>query len=198
MLDKTDVLQCWRGLEGPICCDDLNLSVVLRKGGHRICYVPGSMAMRKPPEHEETLSDVLRFTNRQLLHAWWAQRGLFWCIFVPSGLETLSFLAALCVVWWQPLAVLALSLPLIDILSLWGASLRLESTDPEGRILPGSLQKAVLKGGAYGSLLATINCLTAMVTTRMNWGGIEYTPKAVVGYTEHDSWRAKKADPELG
>ncbi len=191
MLDKTDVLRRWQGLEGPICCDDLNLSVALRKGGHRICYVPGPMAMRMPPEQEESLSTVLHFTNRQLLHAWWAQRDLFWHIFVPTGLETLSFLAALCVVWWQPLAALALSLPLIDILSLWGASLRLESMDLEGRIPPGSLRKAVLKGGAYGSLLATINCLTAMATTRMNWGGVEYTPKTVIGYTENDSWRAK-------
>jgi cellulose synthase/poly-beta-1,6-N-acetylglucosamine synthase-like glycosyltransferase len=197
ILEQTDALDRWKGLLGSISSDDLNLSVALRRGRYRRCYVPGCKAVRRPPHKRETWAEVLRFTNRQLLHTWWVRKDLWLAAFLSHGVKSLAILGSLCIAWLQPVALLALIAPIMDtagflltVYTLWS----LDSSNPE---LHRSLRKAGLLAGPLPGLLAGVNLITAVTKIRMRWGGVEYTRRAVVGYTRDDSWRAVRTDKDV-
>jgi cellulose synthase/poly-beta-1,6-N-acetylglucosamine synthase-like glycosyltransferase len=190
ILEQTDALDRWKGLRGSISSDDLNLSVALRLARYRTCYVPGCKAIRRPPRERETWSAVLRFTNRQVLHTWWSRKDLWLAAFMSHGVKSLAILGALCIAWLQPVALLALIAPLIDTSGFLLTVHTLQSLDSSNPQLHRSSYNAVLLAGALAPLLAGLNLITAVAKTRMCWGGVEYTCRAVVGYTEDDSWRA--------
>ncbi len=184
VLENTDVLDRWKGLKGSISSDDLNLSLALRQHGYRTCYVPGCKALRKPPQKRETLSDVLRFTNRQLLHVCWTRKDLWLATFMTHGMESLALLGSLCIVWLQPIALLALIAPVLNIIGFFLLNRSVQSVAKSDRKLYRSLQKAILLVGVLMPILATINAIVAVFRVRMVWGGIEYTRRAVIGYTK--------------
>jgi len=191
ILEKTDVLDRWKGLKGSISSDDLNLSVALKLGHYRVSYVPGHKALRSPPKEGETWSDVLRFTNRQLLHTWWSRRDLWLAAFMTEGMKSIALLGALGIAWLQPVALLALCVPILDILRFSLVVAALRSLDSSNRPFLHSQQKAILAAGPLPSLLCIINTVAAATRTHMEWGGVKYTYRTVVGYTEDDSWRAR-------
>ena len=145
--------------------------------------------MRVPPKEGETWSDVLKFTNRQCLHAWWSRRAL-WLVVFMEGMKSIALLGALAIAWLQPVALLALCVPIMDILRFSLVVAALRSLDSSNRPFLKSQQKAILAAGPLPSLLCIINTVAAATRTHMRWGGVEYTYTTVVGYTEDDSWRA--------
>jgi len=197
ILEQTDALDRWKGLRGSISSDDLNLSIALRRGRYHRCYVPGCKAMRKPPHGRETWSDVLRFTNRQLLHTWWARKDLWLAAFLSHGVKSFAILGSLCIAWLQPAALLVLFAPMMDTAGFLLTVHTLRSMDSSNSELYRSLRKAVLLAGPLAPILGAINLITAMIKTRMRWGGVEYTRTAVVGYTRDDSWRAVRSDKDV-
>lgn len=197
ILEQTDALDRWKGLQGSISSDDLNLSVALRRGRYRRCYVPGFKAIRRPPHERETWSDVLRFTNRQILHTWWARKDLWLAAFLSHGVKSLAVLSSLCIAWLQPVALFGLIAPVMDTVGFLLTVYTLRSLDSPDLQLHRSLRKAVLLAGPLAPILGAINLITAMVKTRMRWGGVEYTRTAVLGYTRDDSWRAVRSDKDV-
>ncbi|MBN2315356.1 MAG: glycosyltransferase family 2 protein [Sedimentisphaerales bacterium] len=196
VLETTDLLERWKGEKGPIFSDDINLSVALRGGGYRTCYVPGARAVCKKPRRRETWSNVLRFTNRQLLHVWSARKDLWLIVLLTHGFKSLALIGALCVAWWHPAGLLALTVPLIDIFSFLVSLRSLRRFDPSNEQLYESLRRIIPRGAPLAPILATINTLLVCFTTQMRWGGVAYTRRTVVGYTGDDSWRTnKRAEP---
>jgi len=190
VLEKTDVVERWKGRKGSISTDDLNLSVALREIHHGICFVPGAMAMSRPPEKSQTFRDTLRFMNRQMLHSRWVQKNLFWTIFVICGSKSLALLGALCLVWWHPFLISILMTPLIEILCLWWINKTLESITPHQRLNRGCLYPAILFGGGFTQLLTGFVALRVLIMDSFEWSGVTYSYRKVLGYSEDRSWRA--------
>jgi len=196
VLETTDVLDRWKGKKRLSFSDDLNLSVALRRAGYRTCYVPGARAVRKAVRRRETWSDVLRFTNRQLLHVWWTRKDLWLIVLLSHGLKSLALIGALGIARWQPAGLLALIVPLMDIVAFRVSLRSLRRFDPSQEQLYESLRRIIPRGAPPAPILALINTLAACVTTRMRWGGVVYTRRTVVGYTDDDSWRTdERAEP---
>lgn len=187
ILERTDILDRWKGLKGSISSDDLNLSIALRQSDYHVRYVPGCKALRKPPQRRENWADVLRFTNRQLLHTWWSRKDLWLVVFITHGMKSLALLGSLCIAWLEPLALLAMIAPLMDIVGFWLLNSSLRLVDKSNRELHQSLQKAILLAGSIAPVVATINAIIALTRTRMQWSGIEYTRRTVIGYTSDNA-----------
>jgi len=192
VFETADVLRRWDGQEGFIANDDLNLSVALRRHGYRTLFAPDCLLLRHPPVSKENWRDVLRFTNRQLSHVWWVRKDLWLTVLLTHGIKTLALFSALVVAWWQPIGLLALIVPLIDIVNGWVIE----------NVLSGELREEVdirkarwkvIFASPIASSLGALNTLTAPLRRRMRWGGVEYAKRTVVGYTGDFSWRNNEA-----
>ena len=197
VLEKTDVLARWKGIKGSITCDDLNLSVALRRTRYRISHVPGYKAVRSP-RAGETWSDVLGFTNRQVLHMWWTRRDLWLAASMIHGVKSIALLCALGIAWFQPVALVALCAPAMDLAGFALGIYTLRSLDHSDRSFLRSQRKAVLVGGSLAPLLWMINTIVATTRSHMQWGGVDYTYRTVEGYTTNTSWRTDRSSQATG
>jgi len=182
VFETAEVLRHWDGTEGFIANDDLNLTIALRRHGYDVRFVPDCLLLRRPPAIREDWRAVLRFTNRQLLHVWWVRRDLWLVGLLTQGIKTLAVLCSLIVAWWQPIGLLALMAPLMDIFSGWIAANALSSEAPQAAEVRQALRKVILFA-PLASGLGTINILTTLVRRRMRWGGVEYSKRTVIGRT---------------
>jgi cellulose synthase/poly-beta-1,6-N-acetylglucosamine synthase-like glycosyltransferase len=188
ILDTTDILDRWRGLKGSISSDDLNLSAALKLAGRRVAYVPGYKALTNPPSERETWSDVLRFTNRQLLHTWWSHRSLWIAAFMTESMKSIALLSALSIAWFQPAALWALCVLATDMAGSALVVHSLRSLDPSNRKFLRSLQGAAWTA-PLASMVCLVNTIAAVMSKSMKWAGVEYTYRTVLGYTRDHSWR---------
>lgn len=190
VLDKTDVIERWKGKKGSISTDDLNLSIALRKADYNIYFVPGGSAISKPPEQSQSFRNILRFMNRQMLHCRWVQKNLFWTVFVVCVSKSIALIAALCLLWWYPVLIFILLTPLIEILSLLWINKTLESITPPQRLKRGHLTRAILLGGGFTQLLTGLICMRILTVNRFEWSGVVYSYRKVLGYSDDRSWRS--------
>ena len=194
-----------------ITTDDMNIYNALRSQGYKSLFVPDCIVLRHPPKHKESLFNVIGFTNRQVLQTWWTTKSI-WVLMCNIGIRLPMLLCALVIAWWYPWCLLALLSIVIDI--FMGIFALKTVIDAEPR-LSAKLIFWIMKsnGNRVGRLtqpeirihvnfwivllpiitpfVVTLNTLTVPFVRKMDWSGIAYTRRKVLGYTGDFSWRAQ-------
>jgi len=204
-----------RSLEGQEGCsittDDMNILNALRSRGYETLFVPDCLVLRHPPAKKETLAHVITFTNRQVLQTWWTTKAI-WVFLSNIGIRLPMLLCALVIAWWHPWCLLALLSIVIDVIMGITALKTVIDTEPRlsaklifwimkskgaiaGRLLQPEIRIQVnfwiVLLPIVTPLVVTINSTVVPFFKKMQWSGIEYTRRKVIGYTGDFSWRAK-------
>lgn len=194
-----------------ITTDDMNILNALREQGYETLFVPDCIVLRHPPGKKENLANVITFTNRQVLQTWWTTK-VIWIFLSNIGIRLPMLLCALVIAWWYPWCLLALLSIAIDV--IMGITALKTIIDAEPRLSAKLIFWVLNSNGNHSSclpeppimihvnfwvillpivtpLVVTINSIVVPFFRKMQWSGIEYTRRKVVGYTGNFSWRAK-------
>jgi len=190
--------------------EDMNIYCALREQGYKMLFVPDCFVPRHPPLKKENFVDVLNFTNRQILQICWTSKAIL-LIATSIGLRLPLLLFALIIAWWHPFCLVGLLSIAIDIIMgiimldtiitaeprfsfrIFSRKLKPRSFQPDRLPAPElkiDLSFWVVLLPIMTPLVVTVNSISVHFTDKMRWGGVEYTRRKVVGYTDNSSWRA--------
>lgn len=174
----------------PITSDDNNINLALKDRGYETLFVPDCLVPRYPPQQKETWGDVVRFTNRQILNFFWTNKSRWLFSSFITKIRMPLVLYALVAAYWHPFCLLALLSPFMDVVySLIIKNALLHSAQPEALNVRLKFWTVILP--MLNQILETINFISVPFYRKMQWSGIEYTKRKVVGYTGDCSWKAQ-------
>ncbi len=198
-----------------ITTDDMNIYCMLRKKGYQTLFVPECFVPRHPPLKKETFLDVLTFTNRQILQIWWTSKAIWLLLSLTIGTRIPLLLCAMALAGWHSFCLAALLTIAIDTIMGIIALKAIITAEPRfsvrifyHKLKPGSFRPDRLPDPLPASeqkidldfrvvllpiitpLVVTVNSISVFFTGKMRWGGIAYTRRKVIGYTDNSSWRA--------